>query len=340
MKNSVKSILSSAEKIANARTKEVPLNDIKLDSNNVRFLHMSKRPSDKEIEKTLWDEGDTDELYKQILSAGELYEKPVLNSELTVIEGNRRIVCLRKLKVESNSGNLPGISKGHFDKVNCIVLPKNISLQEIDLFLATIHVKGKKPWNAFNKAKHIFNLHDLRGLSFDDIAKTVGMGKATVIRAVDVYKATEKYGKKYNSDKEWFRKFTYFDELYKRKDLKEFRKDTKNLNKFENWIFHKKLDDVREVRKLVIILQDKEAMIEFEKKDFNAAMSEIGLKDPSINSAEFKKIKDTINVIRNLPRKELSKTVNDSSRMKLLNSLKKEVDSLIKDIKPMKKNAL
>ena len=64
------------------------------------------------------------------------------------------------------------------------------------------------------------------------------------------------------------------------------------MERFENWVFHKKLDDVREVRQLAKILQDEDAMREFEKKDFNAAMIVIGSKDPSINSAEFKKIKE------------------------------------------------
>jgi len=327
------------EKIANAESVEVNLADIKLDPYNVRFLHLPQKLSDKEIEKILWEEKDTNELYKQILSAGGIYEEPVLNSELVVIEGNRRTVCLRKLKQEANKGMLPGISKNNFDKVKCKILPKNTPPQVVDIFLATIHVKGKKPWNAFNKAKHIFNLYDSGGFSYDDLSKKLGMGKSTVIRAVEVYGATQKYGDKYKSDKEWFRKFTYFDELYKRKDLKEFRKEDKNIEKFENWIFHKKLDDVREVRQLAKILQDKEAFKEFEKKDFDAAMSIIGLKDPSINSTEYKKIKDTIDVLRNFSRKELSMTVRDDSRLKLLNSLKKEIDSLVKDIVSMKKTS-
>lgn len=337
MKNTT---FQDAEKIANAKNVEVSLDDIKLDPYNVRFLHLSKKLSDKEVENILWKEPDTQELYKQILSAGGLYQEPVLNSKLTVIEGNRRIVCLRRLKKEANKEELHGISKGHFDRINCKVLPEETSLQVIEIFLATIHIKGKKPWNAFNKAKHIFNLHELRGLSYDDLSKKLGMGKATVIRAVEVYRATEKYGKKYNSDEEWFRKFTYFDELYKRKDLKIFRIENKNLEKFENWVFHNKFKkDVRKIRKLSLVLPDKEAMKEFEKKDIDAALNIIGLKDPSINSLEFKKIKDTIEIIRDFSRKELSKTVHDTSRLTLLNSLKKEISGLIKDINSMKKNS-
>ena len=326
-----------AEMIAGSEIKEIQLDKIKLDLDNVRFLH-KERLSDKEIEKAIWEEQDTKNLYKQILSVGGLYEEPIINSEFIVIEGNRRIVCLRKLKEAANNNELPGISKGQFDMVKCKILPKEISPQVINIFLARVHVKGKKPWKAFNKAKHIFNLHELMGLTYDDLSKKLGMGKSTVIRAVEVYAATEKYGKKYTEDEEWFSKFTYFDELYKRKDLKDFRKDKKNFEKFENWLFHEKFQrDVRKVRKLSQLLQDKEAMKEFEKNGFDAAMEIIGIKDPSINSSEFKKIKETIDVIRNFTRKELSKTVNDSSRLNLLNSLKKEIDGLLKDIKSIKK---
>lgn len=332
----MKLISLEIDKIVNAESVDVNLDKIKLDPYNVRFIHLTERPADKEVEKILWNESDTMELYKQILSAGGVYEEPVLNSEMVVIEGNRRVVCLRKLKEEANEGKLPGISKNQFDKIKCKILPKDASPQLIDIFLATIHVKGKKPWNAFNKAKHVFNLYNSAGLSYDDLSKRLGMGKATVIRAVEVYGATQKYGEKYKTDKEWFRKFTYFDELFKRKDLKEFRKDPKNIEKFGNWVFHKKLDDVREVRQLIKILENSEAFDEFEKKDFNAAMSEIASKDPSINSPEFKKIKEVIEIIRNFSRKEISNTIHDDSRLILLNSLKKEIDGLVKDIQSMK----
>ena len=49
------------EKIANAESIDVNLADIKLDSYNVRFLHLPQRLSDKEIEKRLWEEKDTNE---------------------------------------------------------------------------------------------------------------------------------------------------------------------------------------------------------------------------------------------------------------------------------------
>ncbi len=325
------------EDVTDAEEKEVQLEKISLDPKNVRFQHLSKQLSDKQIEEQIWKEPDTLALYKQILSAG-LYEKPLLNFELTVIEGNRRIVCLRRLKQALDKGELAGISKGSFDKVKCAVLPKGTSPQKMDLYLAAVHVKGKKPWKTFNKAKHISNLHEIYGLSYDYIAKAAGMGKATVIRAVEVYMATEEYGKNHLEDREWFHKFTYFEELCKRKDLKEFRSDIKNMKKFSEWVFYGKFKDVRDVRKLALILHDAEALEELKRKNFDSAMKVIESKDPSITSPEFKKIKESIEIIRALSRKELIKTINDSSRLNLLHVLKKELDALIKDIKSIGKS--
>ena len=76
------------------------------------------------------------------------------------------------------------------------------------------------------------------------------MGKVTIIRYADVYEQTEKYGSLFKDDKDWFHKFTYFDELYKRRDLKDFRKIQKNVEKFGRWVHDGKFNDVRDVRRL------------------------------------------------------------------------------------------
>lgn len=332
-------IIKGSEIIIDSKPIELPIDKLQLDPYNVRFQHLPKRMTDEEIEKFIWEEEKSDitELYRQILAAKGLYEEPIVDSDFIIKEGNRRIICLRKLKNEAHNGKLPGFSPHHFDKVKCLVLPKNISQKDIDLLLATKHVKGKKPWNAFNKANHIFNLHDIHGLSYDFISKYLGMGKITVIRMVDVYKATENYGKRYPSDKDWFRNFTYFDELYKRRDLKEFRENPKNIEKFTEWVHNKKFIDVRDVRFLAKILVDKEALEIMERKKFADARLIVESKDPTVVSPEFKKIKETIDIIRSFSRKELVKTLNDASRIRLLQSLKKEITDLIKDIESMEK---
>jgi len=326
-----------SELIGRSKTVEIDTDKLKLDPENVRFQHIAKKMSDREIEALIWKEQDTAELYRQILGAKGIYQELIVDSEMTVKEGNRRLVCLRKLKDEAHKNQLPGIPAKTFDKTKTTILPKDAQERDIDLLLATIHVKGKKPWNTFNRAKHIFNLHNIHGISYDNIARILGMGKVTVIRNVDVYNATQTYGKRYPEDKEWFRKFTYFEELYKRKDLKDFRANIKNVDKFSEWVKNNKFHDVRDVRSLARVLADSEALEKLERHGFADAQKIIESKDPTVTSAEFRKIKDTVEIIRSFPRKELMKTLNDSSRMSLLKLLRKEVQDLLKDLEAMSK---
>lgn len=329
----------AADIIEKSEIIEEDLDRIKLDPNNPRFKHLEKKLTDKEIEENIWKESDTQELYNQILAAGGLYEMPVIDHNRIVREGNRRTVCLRILKRKARNQELPGISPNQFDKIQCRLLAKDSDPTFIALFLASIHVKGKKEWNTFNRALYIYDLHNTHHLSYDTIAKHLGMGKITVIRMVDVYKATEEYGRRYPDDNQWYHKFTYFDELYKKRELKGFRDDPVNIIKFGNWVKEEKFHDVRDVRVLPKIVTDEEALEALDRAKIDDALKIVESKDPTIKSPQFKKLRETIEIIRSFSRKELINTLNDSSRLTLLKTLKTEVESLLKDLDTMKKTA-
>lgn len=333
------SSIYAANIIEKSEIVEEDLDLIKLDPNNPRFKHLEKKLTDREIEESIWKESDTQELYNQILAAGGLYEMPVIDHNKIVREGNRRTVCLRVLKRKAADHKLPGISPNQFNKIQCRLLSKDSNPAFIALFLASIHVKGKKEWNTFNRALYIYDLHNTHHLSYDTIAKHLGMGKITVIRMVDVYKATEEYGRRHPDDEQWYHKFTYFDELYKKRDLKEFRNDSMNVIKFGNWVKEEKFHDVRDVRDLPKIVTDKDALEVLDRAKIDDARRVIESKDPTIRSPQFKKLKETIEIIRSFSRKELVNTLNDSSRLVLLKTLKTEVESLLKDLDTMRKTA-
>lgn len=310
----------------------VDLDKLKLDLTNVRFIHLSKRLTEKKMEEAIWKERDTEPLRNQIISAKGLYERPVISSNFIVIEGNRRVVCLRHLKMEANASRLPGFSNNQFDKVECEMISPNTPPEKIDLFLAVEHVKGKKEWPTFNRAKMIYNLHNLYHRSYDFLAKHLGMGKVTVIRMADVYEQTNKYGRRFKDDQEWFHKFTYFDELYKRRDLKEFRELQKNVDRFANWVHEKKFKDVRDVRALARVLADDDALRVLEREKFVKAYRVVERKNPALKSREFKKIAEVVEIIRSFPRRELIKTMQDPARREMLVTLKREIENLLRDL--------
>jgi len=269
-----------------------------------------------------------------------LTEAPLVNTENVVKEGNRRIVCLRKLSKRAHNGELEEeIPPNQFDFVQCLVIGSDVPQKAIDIYLARVHVKGKQKWATSNKSMHIYNLNKIHGRSYNEISEYLGMGKATVIRMVEVFKATEKYGKKYTDDTEWFRKFTYFDELCKKSGLKEWRKNEDNVDQFAKWVHDDRFNDVRDVRDLPMIVADKEALAKLKTEDVNAALKIISNKDPSVTSEVFRNIKLAIDTLRTIPRQEFIASAQNGARLKMLQELRDEVIGLLDDIEAIKPKA-
>ena len=313
----------------------VPIEKLRLDVDNARFIHLEEKLTEKKMEERIWAEGDTSNLYEQIKEAKGLYEPPIINSDFVVIEGNRRLVCLRHLQEKAKAGELPGIGKTQFDFVICKQIPRDVPVLDVDLYIAALHISGKKPWPLFNRAKRICAIRDTYNFSYDRLAKRLGMGKVTIIRMVDAYKQTLAYHERYSDEKDWYRRITYFDELYGRRGLKEFRSRQENIDKFMDWIHYGKFGDHRDVRALDRILNDPDARHAFETGSSKEALRTLEEKDPTMKSREFRQITKTMRVLSSFSRKELIKTVNDPHRIRILEALKEEIDSLLKDIKTL-----
>jgi hypothetical protein len=326
---------------------KISLEQLRLDPTNVRFKHREKELPEAEVERYIWEEEDAKTLYKQIKTSGGLMEPPVVlktsDEQFLVKEGNRRIVCLRKLSKEAHEGKLAKegykYTKDHFDSVQCIVLPGELSQKDVDSLIGTRHVSGPKEWATLNRAWHIYDLYTRDSMDFDEIRQILGFGKGTVIRMVKAFEKTMEYGKKHPEDKYWFRKFTYFDELYKKPELRDWiEQDPLNLDAFIEWVAVGKFNDVRDVRILPSLLGDPDASKIFRSTqgDIVKARNILALRDPTISSQTFAAVKKTIEALRAIPRSEFIQTTRDSSRVKLLKELRLEVDSLLEDIGKMK----
>lgn len=325
-----------SELIPEADLIDVPINKLILDDSNVRFKHLPGRPNIEKIESIIRNESDTRELCEQILTAGVVYEPLIINRDYIVLEGNRRLVALRMLRKDIDDGKIDVISQDKFNNVKCRMLPKHVTEKTTDLYLASIHVKGKKPWKLFNRAKHIFRLNRIHGMSYDLLAAHLGMGKVTIQRSILIYKLVLDYSRRFPDDIEWFHMYTYFEELYKRKDLTEYRNDPKFVDDFSKWIYEEKFHDHRDIRKLSKILKDKNAFAEFKKHDFATALKILESDDPTLSNRNFKKIQDALEVLKSFSREELSDAKRNPSKMRLLYQLEAEAKSLIAELDALK----
>ncbi len=320
------------------KEESVPVDKLELDPENIRLYHREEdiKLEKVDIEELIWEDSDTKRLYTQILSLKGIFEPLIIDSKYVVKEGNRRLVCLRRLKKAAHNGELDNIAEDTFDNVKCKILPPNTSPAEVALFLAAEHVKSKLPWPIFNRGKHIYDLYHMFGFSYENIAKAVRMSKPTVVRMANAYEYTEKYGHKYN-DSQWWRKYTYFDELLKRNDLKDYAKDPEFISRFSGWVFSGKFKDVRDVRLLRKILDNEKAFKIFEEKNFSDAISFLMLEDPSVSSPFFKKAMDFGNSCLNIPRAEFISITNNPAKENMLRRVHTELDKLLKDVEAVKK---
>lgn len=314
----------------------VPLSKIKLDSENVRFAHLNKKFTDQEMEEIILQEDDTQELCDEIEFSEGLREKPVINSDLVVKEGSRRISCLREL-VRKYKNNPEKRKK--YDTVQCIMFPKETPPKEIALYLAGVHVSGKKPWDALNKASHIYTLYNQYKMTYDEIRVALRMGKGTVMRAIKAYKYHTEYGKKYgNVDEKWLKKYSYFDEVLKRGDLKPWSESEENIQEFMEWLRDNRIEAGMEVRDLSRILENNEAFKIFkgEGGTVKKALEYLSLIDPTVGSKFYSSINRTLEEIDFMPREELMSTIGNRAKIDMLKELRKKLDDLISDIERLK----
>jgi len=156
---------------------------------------------------------------KKALVTGAIVVQKMANGKFKVLEGNCRTVCFR---------SLPAMPKFKdqttWDTIPARVVPTDVEERKVAILLADQHVAGKIQWKAHEKAGMIFRISRELKMSLADIATYLRQSKTTVIRFLDAYSfMTDKFltidGGKYANDGE--RKWSFFDELYRSKELRE-----------------------------------------------------------------------------------------------------------------------
>lgn len=323
----------------------IPLSKLKLDPKNVRFKHLDSSLTDKEIEQWISDEADTRSLLREIRFSNGLSEKPFVqetnDGNYLVIEGNRRTVCLRKIAEEIKSGKEKEITISNVDPVQCIVIPKDVSEKWLAIFLARIHVSGKKDWAALNQSAHVYDLIHKHDYQYDDVANAISISKTTVTQMIKAYETTLKYRSKYPDDDLWLRRYSHFEELWKKKTLKEWANDPHNLDMFMKWVHDNQFPMAIKVRKLDPIIQDGKDAYKAIKKGATIDEAVEILRNHeqkrTITAKIADEVEDKVNefqeLLQNFPRGKMKELAKDHEKMKRFEALYKEFGQIIKDIK-------
>jgi len=326
----------------------IPLSKLKLDPKNVRFKHLDRTINDEEIEEWISAEGDTKSLLREIRFSNGLSEKPYVqetsDGNFKVIEGNRRAVCLRRIKQEIESGKEKEIPLSKIDPQQCIVLPKDVSEKEFAIFLTRIHVSGKKEWDALNQSSHVNDLINKYNFEYEDVASAVSISKTKVTQMIKAYDSTLKYKEKHPDDDLWLRRYSHFEELWKRKYLKEWASDPFNLDLFMKWVHDNQFPMAIKVRKLDSIIQDGKDAYKALKKGAKIDEAVEILASQEKKRTIMAKIADEVDekvtgfqeLLDNFPRGKMKEVANDKEKYKQFEDLYKDLGQVMKDINAFK----
>ena len=198
---------------------------------------------------------ETLDLMRQIVTAGGLIERPFVQKckgkpdkiKFTIREGNRRFhVLLTIVDAIQNEKKVLGFDNlrlEDYDTIDVVVYPEDMKEKDILVHLSTLHVKGKKDWDAWVKAGTVKKMLEDLGMSENDVAQAIGISKSYIDLYLWAYDKTLEYhngvGK---DDKKWITRFSHFMKLYSRRALRNnWITEKENMDMFMNWVKEDKI---------------------------------------------------------------------------------------------------
>src|SRR5258708_4835049 len=278
---------------------DLPLDEVYLDPRNPRIANtvsiavsVKGDALQRKLEALLWDDSDVRDLYRQVLINQGLVERIIVRQNGKVVEGNCRTVVYRKLREKYPKDK-------SWSVIPARLLPSDIADRDIAILLGEMHVAGKNTWTPFEKAGHVYSMHNEFALVQDEIALRLRMSKSKVnqlIRAFDMMK--NKYLPKYPGPAS-SRKFSYFEELFKKPPLREWVSSTQGAEDlFVEWVGTNKLDQGVQVRELLSILRDEDAVKALTSDGFVAAQRLLAEDNPAVTSKLFRRMVDMTEALR------------------------------------------
>lgn len=192
---------------------EKPLEQLLLDPNNYRFLddpdfvwadeaRYHEESVQNRANQRLADSAGFDDLKNSILTNGFLpverivvKKYPHADDRYLVIEGNRRVAALRRIKRDHDAGVViaPEVLEV-LERVPAVVLEGDDPKLQAAL-MGVRHVSGIKDWGPYQRARLVTELRDDQGLDAGEVSGRLAMSVQEVNRRYKAYKALEQMGK-------------------------------------------------------------------------------------------------------------------------------------------------
>ena len=186
-----------------------------LDQLNPRLYGESAGESQDAIKEKIYDKESIDELASSLAVNGYFQEEPIIvvpkseadydlinednfnDFDYIVVEGNRRTTSVKLLLDENNSivdSDFPKILNQDI-RLNLSEIPSILykNRDDVDIYLSIRHITGNRKWDAFAKAKYIYDKVNKINLAENSISNSISIlsnqigDKSNVIRKNYIY---------------------------------------------------------------------------------------------------------------------------------------------------------
>jgi hypothetical protein len=338
---------------------DLPLQCLYLDPSNYRLQEVEGEPITGDITaptvqslvfRRIKQEEGYKELKNSIIETNGLLERPIVvyidDDKYLVLEGNRRVACLKEIKKDIEDGRLPKPEPDFVTKVPVLVLSKEADTPENRrLILSIRHVIGAKEWSPFQKSI-VIHEYKAEGKTTREIAELLGTTPHEITRLHRAYNAFKQFCNETDSTDP--SKFSYFIEAVAKPKIRNWldidddgfsHKDERN--DFYSWITAEegevlKIPMAIDVRKLPKILDDEEAL--------NELYSTTGTIHSAWGLIEARrvdwlsKVKEAQRAIERITRRDLRDISED--RIAIITQLRDDLNQLLKDIKKIRRRSL
>ena len=194
-------------------------------------------PSQSDIEEHMVKLDHVRALAEDIKSNGGLMEEIIVrDGDFAVLEGNSRLAAYRIL-AERDAVT--------WAKIKCKLLPSDISEELVFKLIGQFHIKGKKPWDAFEQASYLYRRVQSTRLHIEDVADELGIERAkarNMIAAVELMRE--------HSDANTHN-YSYYYEYVRDKGLGKYRETHTGMdNVFAEQVKKGEIKEAQDVRKL------------------------------------------------------------------------------------------
>jgi hypothetical protein len=299
-----------------------------LDPANPRIQYMVGQRtgaiSENDLDDLIWDKDQVKYLAESIFQNGGVYEDVIVQRKgdrYLVREGNcRKVACTHLMDRYPDDPRFAFMPGRVFDG--------ELTEEDLAILLADMHVASKIRWDAYEQAKHVHDLLQIYGKTYDWLSNHLRLSKSKVRELVSAYKATRNFLEKYpNPDN--IRKFAFFHELMKKSVLRErFEFDPAFKEGFFRWVAEDRINDNKQVRNLPEILANVEASKVLDTTGFEAAMDILRRDDPSLQSDLFWAVKNSTEKLREAPMSDIQDLSTNPPKLIMLRNLHRALEDL------------